>query len=372
MKIESLEIIPLQGREQGAYGRAFTTVARIRTNEGLTGYGETDSCPTIVKAIVEAPYHHEHLSGLAHLVLGEDPLQPAELWARMERGTLYCGRGGPMSHAMAAIDMAIWDIVGKAAARPVHSLLGERRRTHLRAYATQPLSASMAETADHARRLVDAGFTAVKFGWQPFGADMYQDEAIVRSLRQAVGPKVDLLIDCGNAFNADQALKRIERLREYDLYWLEEPLRTVDVEGYRRLAEAETGMRIAAGEQCSTPLELKQLIERGNVKVVQIDIGRFGITPAVEFIRYAESQGVKCVNHTYTLDLSLAASLHLAAIVEDPLLLECPAVPNDLRDVVAKGVDLTEGIAAVSMSPGLGVEIDEAKLEAAADRGRHA
>jgi L-alanine-DL-glutamate epimerase-like enolase superfamily enzyme len=265
---------------------------------------------------------------------------------------------------MAAVDIALWDILGRRAGRPVHALLGTKRRDRVRAYATHPLGRDFEETADHARRLVAQGFTAVKFGWRPFGENSRQDEKIVRTIREAIGPEVDLLIDCGNAFDVDQALDRIERLKEYDLYWLEEPLDPNDIDGYARLAKARPAMRIAAGELCSTIEELRLLLEQGHLQVIQVDISRVGITRALEFARFAETRGVRCVNHTYTLDIALAASLHLAAVLEEPLLFEYPAAPNDLRQVFSRRPAQVGGFVAIPEGPGLGIDVDEGALAA--------
>ncbi len=153
------------------------------TDTGITGWGETDSCPSVVKAIIEAPYHHELMSGLRPLLLGQDPLDIAALWQRMHRGTSGYGRDGAVVQAMAAVDLALWDIKGKAMARPVHEL-PRRCSTAQRSRLRHPRARQhVGGMAAYAARLRDRGYPAVKFGWSPLGPDPDADEAIVRTLR---------------------------------------------------------------------------------------------------------------------------------------------------------------------------------------------
>ena len=173
-----------------------------------TGYGESDSMPSVIKAVIEAPYINEWLSGLKALLIGKDPTDSEGLWTLMSRGISNYGRDGVTRHAMAAIDIALWDIKGKAAGKPVAVLLGGIKRDRVRAYATHFLGGSLEETSGYAAALVDRGFSAVKFGWHPLGPDADRDEAIVESLRRTVGASVDVLIDAGNAWDAPTAIAR--------------------------------------------------------------------------------------------------------------------------------------------------------------------
>src|SRR5262249_27517843 len=256
MKIATVEPLELRGRgSQGAYGAPYGAIVRVTTDSGLVGYGESDSMPSIVKAVLEAPFLHDMMSGLRHLLLGEDPLDIERLWQRMARGTSNFSRDGATLQAMAAIDIALWDIKGKALGKPVHELLGGARRDKLAIYATHPLGATLEEAARFAAALKDRGMPAVKFGWHPLGPDPADDEAIVRTLRQALGPEIGLLIDGGNAWDAPAAAERCRRFTPYDVFWLEEPLAPYDFAGYAQLRPM-TRMRIAAGEMASSLVEL--------------------------------------------------------------------------------------------------------------------
>ena len=256
MKITQVEAIPLRGRgNQGAYGPPYGVVLRIATDSGIEGYGEADSMPAVIKAVVEAPFFNEMMSGLKWVLLDQDPLDIDALWQRMAMATLNYSRDGATLQAMAAVDLALWDVKGKALGKPVCDLLGGARRQSLRCYATRPLGSNLDETDRYARELRDMGFNAVKFGWYPLGPDAEQDMAIVATLRRAIGEDADLLIDGGLAWNVDMALDRLRRFEPYRLFWLEEPLQPYDFDGYARLTRT-SATPIAAGELCSGAVEL--------------------------------------------------------------------------------------------------------------------
>jgi L-rhamnonate dehydratase len=363
MRIIDIEAIPLSGRgAQGAYGAPYGVVVRVRTDEGFVGYGESDSMPTVIKAIIEAPYLHEMMSGLKPVLLGRDPLDIEACWERMARATLNYGRDGATLQAMAAIDLALWDIKGKALARPVHELLGGARRRQLRCYATHPLGRDLVETARFAAMLRARGFSAVKFGWHPLGPDGAGDEAIVACLRRAIGAEADLLIDAGLAWDVDTAMERICRFAPHRLFWLEEPLKAYDFAGYARLAAA-AATPIAAGELASSAEELGRLIKGRCVDVLQVDVSRVGLTQAMKIAALAAAQGIPSVNHSYSYGINLAASLHFAAAIEHTSLFEYQATPNEIRDwLIPNAPQPVDGMLSVPQGPGLGVDIDEEAL----------
>lgn len=370
MKIVDVEVIELRAEgRQGAYGGPYGVFVRIATDAGITGCGETDSMPAVVRAVIEVPFINEMMSGLKWVLLEQDPLDIEGLWTRMERATMNYSRDGVSLSAMAAIDIALWDIKGKALRQPVYELIGGARRKVMRAYATHPLGASLSETAAAAAKLCEAGFTAVKFGWHPLGKDIKTDEAIVRTLRTAIGDTNDLLIDGGLAFDSSTAIERCKRFEPYRLFWFEEPLPAYDYSGYAQLTSAvETP--IAAGELASSEEELSRLVWEGKIDILQVDVSRVGISQALKVARFAAERGVPCVNHTYTYEINLAASLHVVAAIELTSLFEVQVTPNQIRDAVARNpIRTVDGLIAVPDGPGLGVELDEAALERFAVRG---
>jgi len=167
LKITDVEAIILRQPEMDvskADGSQDALLIRIETDEGITGYGEVDSLPPVVKAIVEAPPSHAIASGLRHLLLGEHPLEIDRLWQKLYRGSIYYGRQGPAVHAISGIDIALWDIKGKALGLPIHRLLGGPHRAAIRAYASTLMPETPEETTAVVANLVARGFTAVKLG----------------------------------------------------------------------------------------------------------------------------------------------------------------------------------------------------------------
>jgi L-alanine-DL-glutamate epimerase-like enolase superfamily enzyme len=224
-------------------------IVRISTDAGVTGVGEVDSSPLAVKGAIEGPFTSTITTGLREILIGEDPFETEYLWHKMYRRNIYSGRRGIAIHAMSGIDMALWDIKGKALGQPVWKLLGGGfHRNGIRAYASSLFGATPEATRSLARRFRDRGFTAVKFGWDPMGQDERTDIALVREARQGLGDDADLMIDAGLVWDAKTAIRRVGAFSEYRIFWLEEPLSPDDYAGYRKLSNA-TDVRIAAGEE---------------------------------------------------------------------------------------------------------------------------
>src|SRR3954454_23181946 len=237
-------------------------IVRVTTDAGITGYGEVDSAPLAAKAAIEGPFSHTIATGLAHLLIGEDPFRTEYLWHKMYRDNIYAGRRGIAIHAMSGIDLALWDIKGKALGLPVWKLLGGGFTRSLRPYASSLSGATPAETGERARRFVGQGFTAVKFGWDPMGQDARTDVALVREARRGLGPDADLMIDAGLVYDAKTAIQRARAFEQFDPFWFEEPLAPDDYEGYAKLSAAST-LRIAAGEEESERKSSRQLMDEG-------------------------------------------------------------------------------------------------------------
>src|SRR5258707_8311388 len=159
-------------------------IVKIHTDEGITGIGEVDSNPLGAKGIIEGPFSHTTAAGLASLVIGEDPFETEKIWHKMYRGNIYGGRRGVGLHAMSGIDMALWDIKGKALGMPVWKLLGGGFHQKIHCYASSLFAATPQKTYELARTYRDQGFTAVKFGWGPMGPDEKLDIELVRQARK--------------------------------------------------------------------------------------------------------------------------------------------------------------------------------------------
>src|SRR5262245_3956240 len=172
MRITSVvcQILRIPSVEAKTASSQDSVLVRVRTEDGLEGVGEADSSPEVVKAIVDAPFSHNIACGLRRLLVGENALEHERLWRKMYRRTMFFGRTSVGITAMAAVDMALWALKGKAFGQPVHRLLGGKLHDRIRGYASILFGRDGRETADIARRWVAAGYTAVKFGWEPMGA----------------------------------------------------------------------------------------------------------------------------------------------------------------------------------------------------------
>ncbi len=363
MKITDVQAIYLSLPEiaQRTDSSQDALLIRIDTDAGITGWGEVDSCPAAIAAVVDAPPSHTLVNGLRNVLLGEDPLAIASLWDRMWHSTLYFGRNGAAVQAMAGIDLALWDIKGKALDLPVHMLLGGggSYRSEIRAYASNMMQMTPEATAARARQAMEAGFTAVKFGWEPLGPDAEFDRQLVAAIRDSLGPKAELMIDAGLAWDAKTAIQRCRLFEPYELFWLEEPLGPDDLRGYARLSAA-VDTRIAAGEEECTVEGYRRLMDEGRIDVVQVDVTRTGLTQAIRIAEMAHRRGLPCANHTFTTDINVAASLHFLAAIPNAIILEYGVEPSDIaRNLARKPIRIEEGIARVPTEPGLGIEINE-------------
>lgn len=341
-------------------------IVRVTTDAGITGIGEVDSSPLAVKGVIEGPFSHTTTTGLKHVVMGEDPLETEYLWHKMYRANIYSGRRGIGVHAMSGIDMALWDIKGKALGLPVWKLLGGGFHKKLRCYASSLFGATPAATHDLARRFRDQGFQAVKFGWDPMGRDAKTDIDLVRQGRRGLGDDADLLIDAGLVWDAKTALQRARAFEEFNIFWLEEPLRPDDYEGYRKLAEA-TSVRIAAGEEESNRLSFIDLMDRGRIDVVQIDLSRVGgFTEAMKIASLAYDRGLVVANHGFTTYINVAAALHFLNSIPNALIVEFVTEEGtNLREKITRQkLRAQEGFLAIPDAPGLGIDLDERGVEA--------
>jgi L-alanine-DL-glutamate epimerase-like enolase superfamily enzyme len=340
-------------------------IVKVSTDAGIVGYGEVDSNPMAVKGCIDGPFSHTATTGLAHVLIGEDPFQTEYLWHKMYRANIYAGRRGIGIHAMSGIDLALWDLKGKALGLPVWKLLGGGFTRSLRAYASSLFGATPEETGNRARRFADQGFTAVKFGWDPLGKDAETDVALVREARAGLGNSLDLMIDAGLVYDAKTAIQRARAFEPYQPFWFEEPLLPDDYQGYAKLAAA-TSLRIAAGEEESERKSFIELMDVGKVDVVQVDLTRCGgFTEAMKIAALAADRGLPVVNHGFTTYLNVAAALHFLASIPNAMgLLEFVAEERTtLRQSITPPIRAVDGKVAVPDAPGLGIELIAAGIQ---------
>jgi L-alanine-DL-glutamate epimerase-like enolase superfamily enzyme len=260
---------------------------------------------------------------------------------------------------MAAVDMALWDLKGKHFQQPIHRLLGGKQHDKIKAYASILFGRDGKATEDIGRKWIEAGYRAVKFGWEPMGPNEAVDIDLVRGARKGVGDEADLLIDAGCVWDARTALRRAERFSEFNIGWLEEPLREDDIEGYVWLRN-RSPVPIASGEGECGREAFRPLIENRALDVYQVDLSRCGFTDAAYIRSRVEEIGARLCNHCYTSPLTVAASLHWLCTCRDAFLFEDCVEDTPLRhELTVEKVQAKDGWITVPDGPGLGVTLNE-------------
>jgi L-alanine-DL-glutamate epimerase-like enolase superfamily enzyme len=296
VKIEAIESayyrLPLEAMGDAGHGAIDSEeliTVKLRAG-GLEGHGYAYTIGRGGRG-VHALIEHD----LAPLLAGRDATDIQALWELMWQRLLYVGRGGAASFAIAALDIALWDLRGLREGKPLYALLGSQSR-EIPAYGSgvdlpKPLPDLLKQTEGFLARGLPA--VKVKVG----RADRRDDEDRVRAVRTLIGDKVHLMVDANMAWSADEALERGRRLEQFGLYWYEEPSIPEDVAGHARLAR-ELAVPIAVGESLHSPHEFRRYIDERAVEVVQIDpVTNGGISVAVRALRMANAAGLDASSH---------------------------------------------------------------------------
>ncbi len=368
MKITDVQAIIVRQPEISMIGDGSqdTVVIKVMTDEGITGIGEVDSSPYVVKAIVESPASHMVCMGLRDIVVGEDPFDVEKIWYKMYNLANYYGRRSAAIHAMSGIDMAIWDILGKKLGVPVHKLIGGAFRDKIPAYC----SVLMPDNEDEIKRIADTylpqGYTGIKFGWGALGQSDKRDLELVKMCRKAMGDDPQLMIDIGMVWrDVKTAIRLCKEFEQENVYWVEEPFTPDDLEAYKRLTHS-VDMRISAGEQVGTMFEFNELISGCGIDIIQPDISRCGgITIAKKVIDMAYLHKIPVIPHAFKTGILMSASLQVIAAAPNALWLEYCCQETVLsKNLVKKHFSIDDqGFVNIPQKPGLGVEIDEEVLK---------
>ena len=355
MKIERVETtyyrLPLEPMGDAGHG-AIDTEELITLSlhaEGLTGHGYTYTIGRGGRAI-KALIDHD----IAPLIQGRDAGDIRGLWDLMWQRLLYVGRGGIASFAVAAVDVALWDLRGLREEKPLYALIGAEPR-EIPAYGSgvdlpKPLDDLLAQT----QAFLDRGFPGVKV--KIGRPDRREDEERVGAVRELIGDGVDLMVDANMVWSADEALDRGRRLEQFGLYWYEEPTIPEDVPGHARLAR-ELDVPIAIGESLHSPHEFQRYVDEQAAAVLQIDpITNGSITASLEALKMADAAGLKTSSH-YTDELSA----HLLCASNEPVYLEKHAFALD--PYLREPQKVTNGHVRPTETPGTGLRFDEETLE---------
>jgi L-alanine-DL-glutamate epimerase-like enolase superfamily enzyme len=355
-------------------------VVEVYTDEGIIGIGETDTNPWVARECIRARGTHIMGLGLEEMLLGADPLQPEAIWQKLYIASKMTGRRGALICALGAIDMALWDIRGKALGMPVYQLLGGAVKDTITPYASLlPTGATLAayqqSLIEKVRQARAEGFRAAKLeicinGPYSHNSLQERDELmvdIVAACREAVGPNFVLMVDVAYAWSdAKRALRVLNRLEPYDLFFLETPIDIDDLDGYAFLHD-HSPIRIAAGEWQNTHFEFLDLADRGKLDVLQPDVGRVGgFSEARKVTQLAADRGRLIVPHCWKSGIGIAASAHLcAATACCPYIEFLPAELSESslrRELVMDELRMHDGVIALPHRPGLGVELNRDAL----------
>jgi L-alanine-DL-glutamate epimerase-like enolase superfamily enzyme len=365
MKIDSVDFFYLSMPEVTTEADGSQDALLVRVSAGgLSGFGECEAAPLPSIAAFSCPMSHGACRPVAASVLGRRVDSPADIAAIAADVAYYSMDLLQAPHTWSGIEMALWDLLGRARGEPVWKLLGYAQAHPKTPYASLLFGDTPQQTLERGRDAVRRGFRAAKFGWGPIGqGTAAQDADHFFAAREALGSDGILLVDVGQVFDEDvaRAAERLDALEQAGAVWLEEPFHAHALQAYGELSRQCRNVRLAGGEGAHNAAMAMHLLDYGGVGFLQIDCGRVGgIGPARRLAEVAAARGVTYVNHTFTSHLALSASIQPYAGLADHTICEYPAAPKALaveltRNHLSPGAD---GLVRLPDSPGLGMEID--------------
>jgi D-galactarolactone cycloisomerase len=332
----------------------------VHTDAGIMGLGSVYTDARLVMSALQV---------LEPFLLGENALEPMRVSEKLHQSTYWMGMGGTLTHTISGIDIALWDILGKATGQPVGRLLGGMYRSRVRPYAS--ILMEMPERMrDRTAEFREAGFRAIKIGWGPFGRreDNALDEAIVRAAREGAGSDCLLMVDAGasGAYwpnGLKWAMRTAQMLKTYDIYWFEEALRPDAIDDFVMLRQSSP-IPIATGEALTRRQTFQPWFTRRALDIVQPDVTKVGgITEQLKIAWMANEFGVRYIGHGWNTAIGFAADLQLAAALPTADLVEYIGGSPYLDKIKLGGWPLDgEGFVKIPDLPGLGVTLDVDQL----------
>lgn len=367
MRIVGIDVLPLTGGTvDGGWPQGHEpaenlhTLVRVHTDAGIDGVGSVFTSGRLVHGAVEL---------LWPLLRGESGIEPERVSEKLRQSSFWQGRGGAVEHAISGIDLALWDIMGKACGQPVSRLLGGNYRDRIKPYGSI-LFDEPDVLRERLEQTVARGFRAIKLGWRPFGRRNSRfDELLIQTARDTVGPDVELMVDAGGSeqfwpHGVNWARQTANMLAQYDIVWFEEPLPPDDIDGYAELTRVSP-VPIAGGEVLTRRQSFQPWLERRAVDIIQPDCTKNGgLSESRRIAWSAWDHNVRFVSHGWNTAVGLAADLQLAAAIPVASYVEYLTPCAYIEDLVAEPFRLDEaGELMIPQSPGLGVQLDDERLE---------
>jgi D-galactarolactone cycloisomerase len=348
------------------YKTRGSCIVEIETVDGIIGWGECYGPSAVAKAYIETQF--------APRIIGRDAFDVEVIWEDLYNRIKDYGPRGMVTSAMSGIDIALWDIIGKACGKPIHKLIGGAQRTEVTSYATGlyfiDMDRLIEEAVEEAREYVEQGFVAIKM---KIGlGDPKLDIQRVAAVREAIGDKTRLMVDANHCFTVPQAIRIGRELEKLDVEWFEEPISPEDIDGYVEVTRA-LDMAVAGGENEFTRWGFRDLVVRKAMDIVQPDVcAAGGISECRKIAVLASAHGVECVPHAWGSVIGLAATLQFLAALPDqppsfrpmPPLLEFEQCENPFRDHLSvEPIVQHRGKVQIPTGPGLGIEIDRSIID---------
>lgn len=367
MKITRIDVLPLTGATvDGGWPQGHEpqenlhTLVEVHTDAGISGVG---SCFTSGKLI------HGAVELLWPLLRNESALEPERVSEKLRQSSFWQGRGGSVEHAISGIDIALWDIMGKACQQPVSRLLGGNYRTRIKPYGST-LFDEPAALAANLEATVARGFKSIKMGWRPFGRrDRKFDELLISTARKAVGDKIELMVDAGGSeqfwpHGLNWARETAKMLANYDIVWFEEALPPDDIEGFIELTR-QSPVPISTGEVLTRRQAFMPWLERRAVDIIQPDCTKNGgLSESRRIAWMAYDHNVQMVSHGWNTAIGVAADLQLAAAMPVARYVEYLTPCLYIEELTTEPFRIdSEGYLEIPQRPGLGVDLDRAKLK---------
>jgi D-galactarolactone cycloisomerase len=350
--------IPSEGQvfsRSGIRNSRSATLVQVETDKAITGLGSCSGNGELIEFIVA--------NVLKPLLIGMDPTEIDAIWdkAYVRGGHKEFGTRGIGVVALSGVDIALWDILGKVRGVPLYQLLGGKCRDKVSVYATALYPEEPSRVAKRARGFAEQGFHGVKI---KVGFDLDQDTRIVRAVREELGKDFVIMTDANQGYTLDVALRAADAFAECGAYWLEEPLFVEDIEGHATLRE-KGKIPIAVGENLHMCYAFENFIAREAVDFIQPDVARAGgITEIRKITAVAAKHKVPVSFHTWGDGVALAASVHLAAALQDCIVMELDYTYNPLREeLLDEPFTVENGYLIPPEKPGLGIELNEEALE---------